>query len=132
MDGKCKTCKHWGMEFGNCEHPWVGGPARHEIDGAQDGEGYSGIYTGPEFGCVHYESENGESHDGCEMQLRVMQQSGGGWIQAHAEPGWYMNTGCRAIVRATAIGSDWLGTWWKPWTWRRGLDVTVRFKIVED
>lgn len=41
--GRCKTCAYWGHDYGDneprgCDHIKV-----------------SFVYTGPEFGCVHYE-----------------------------------------------------------------------------
>jgi hypothetical protein len=64
MDGKCKTCKWWlpgdsGPPL-KCGHPKLSsGNSITPEDGAQDGEGYSGIYTGPDFGCIHHETEQG-------------------------------------------------------------------------
>jgi hypothetical protein len=61
----CKTCKHWSgpnpMDQYNlhgsarCNHPKVGPRGDDEPDGATDGEAYDGIFTSPDFGCIHYE-----------------------------------------------------------------------------
>ena len=61
----CKTCKHWGgpppMEDkqAKCLNPKVGAHGEGE-DEASDAEGYGGIFTGPDFGCVHHEGGRGQ------------------------------------------------------------------------
>lgn len=63
----CKTCKWWGevqtnhdtqTQYAKCLCPKLdhrlGG---NGSDGAVDAEEYGGIYTGPDFGCVHHESK---------------------------------------------------------------------------
>ena len=69
----CKDCKWWDQDSGHdeldelgsdykllqrhCTNPKVG--ARGEgSDEASDAEGYGGIYTGPEFGCIHGEAKS--------------------------------------------------------------------------
>lgn len=47
-DGVSKLCSHQKLSSGNLDTP---------VDGACDGEGYSGIYTGPEFCCIHHKSK---------------------------------------------------------------------------
>lgn len=67
----CKTCKYWGARH------WAHGNghkcdaaedmARWDYDaeallndgfGTEDGEGYvSELYTGPDFGCIHWEAK---------------------------------------------------------------------------
>ncbi len=53
----CKDCFWWGKEsplgiLRHCECSKVGDEG-HVSDGAMDGEAYQGIFTGPNFGCVH-------------------------------------------------------------------------------
>ena len=59
----CKDCRHWeshGVEDmqRKCNHPKVGGRQAEDMDGADEREGYYGIYTGPDFGCVHWEKKD--------------------------------------------------------------------------
>jgi hypothetical protein len=64
----CKTCKWWGeiqkrygdgSEYAACECPKLdhryGG---NDPDGAVDAEEYGGIFTGPDFGCIHHEPKD--------------------------------------------------------------------------
>ncbi len=61
----CDTCKHWekvpqlqGERLsGKCSHPKVSANGLQFEDGAEDCEGYGGIYTGPKFGCIHWETK---------------------------------------------------------------------------
>lgn len=72
----CDTCKYWRIAeavailsnstHALCGHPKLastnattGGGSDYE-DGAEDGEAYSGIYTGPKFGCIHWEAKMNE------------------------------------------------------------------------
>ena len=59
----CENCKHWtdnrphGCKLGQCDHPkliW-----RHEAtpDCAQPSYDDSLIHTGPQFGCIQWESK---------------------------------------------------------------------------
>jgi hypothetical protein len=56
----CKTCKWWGAkpEIGpdlrHCDHPKVANKDDQTPSSATDCEGYGGIFTGPDFGCVHH------------------------------------------------------------------------------
>lgn len=57
---RCEACKFWLTGFadhGKCAHPRLFDANAEHLDGAIDGEAYSGIYTGPEFGCVHHEDK---------------------------------------------------------------------------
>ena len=54
--GRCKTCKHWGTDYGDneprwCNHPKVSFGTSPDCATAEG----NNIYTGPEFGCVHHE-----------------------------------------------------------------------------
>jgi hypothetical protein len=63
----CDTCKHWEIEairahvaeatHAHCGHPKVSDNGLQFEDGAEDNEGYGGIYTGPKFGCIHHEAK---------------------------------------------------------------------------
>lgn len=68
---RCRTCVWWGCEGGEdsseyypfgsgvCYHEKLqSGSLRHYPDAVTDGEEYSGIYTGPDFGCIHWEAKN--------------------------------------------------------------------------
>lgn len=59
MLGRCKTCRHWGPDYGDGESRWCdrikvsfGG----ELQSSATADG-NPIYTGPEFGCVHHEEK---------------------------------------------------------------------------
>lgn len=67
MVNHCKVCKHWDGPaevsvhnrggLARCKHPKM--ISDKISDGAIDSESYGGIFTGPEFGCVHFEVCNG-------------------------------------------------------------------------
>lgn len=67
---QCQTCMFWDGprpdlddpgEHSKCLHPKVGAEDTAEVrDGAQDGESYGGIFTGPEFGCIHHQEKANE------------------------------------------------------------------------
>jgi hypothetical protein len=79
MDGKCETCQHWGAktdwdaESSSTESRHCGSPKIRYIQGSLhsspmapdeawywDTDDYSATFeTGPEFGCIHHEMENG-------------------------------------------------------------------------
>ncbi len=55
--GRCKTCAYWGPDYGDneprwCDHIRVSFGVDLPDSATADG---NTIYTGPEFGCVHYE-----------------------------------------------------------------------------
>jgi hypothetical protein len=69
---RCRNCKWWdkldstntpGMDnqYGarSCTNERVGPKGVAFTDGAQDGEAYAGIFTGPDFGCIHWEAKDG-------------------------------------------------------------------------
>lgn len=59
---KCRTCMYWdGPEsdetgFARCEHPKMVEPGVRP-DGWWISDPAFSFYSGPEFGCVHYEGE---------------------------------------------------------------------------
>lgn len=65
--GTCKECRWWDgpaereqfNEGGHakCNHEKVSAHSDKHPDGAQDSEGYGGIFTGPDFGCIHFEAK---------------------------------------------------------------------------
>jgi len=72
MNGECSSCSHRSVEGSPTESPEVGRcinlkllgwperGARLELDEAApfDAEHYSaGLYTGPRFGCIHWEGK---------------------------------------------------------------------------
>lgn len=58
--GTCKACRWWPSKIlrGHCLHPRMTDAFDEYRDGASDVEGCLGIDTGPDFGCIHYESED--------------------------------------------------------------------------
>lgn len=54
--GRCKTCKYWGHDYGDNEPRWCN-HNKVSFGTSPDSATAEGnnIYTGPEFGCVHYE-----------------------------------------------------------------------------
>lgn len=69
MIGRCKDCKWWKVEWipraaaemGDCVSPFV---RTHNEDWASNAvcganNGYDGITTGPDFGCVNFEAATG-------------------------------------------------------------------------
>lgn len=68
MMGRCKDCRHWGQENGEdyrgedgyfpCQNPLIGEDVNTggRMDAAMYPYSEGGcIFTGPEFGCVHFE-----------------------------------------------------------------------------
>ena len=61
---RCNACKWWGEHGGTedekrCMHRKLAPIQSESIsDGACDDEQYGGIITGPDFGCIHWESES--------------------------------------------------------------------------
>lgn len=61
MDERCKNCRHWKPwteSQGECQHDMVTvwGEEIPE-NGVSIYDGAGGFYTGPEFGCVHFEAK---------------------------------------------------------------------------
>lgn len=62
-DKTCKTCKWWSGNAALDKAAFCGSPKLSPdqlhvaSDGAIDSEEYGGICTGPNFGCIHHESE---------------------------------------------------------------------------
>jgi hypothetical protein len=56
----CGVCKWWGDPIvgchARCNHAKCGDYEGELLDGAGDAE-FSAIYTGPDFGCVHWEAK---------------------------------------------------------------------------
>jgi len=67
MSGRCKDCKWWGDELNyddsqhSCEHPKIDEYRAFEETRATDTMTNSGgeytTFTGPDFGCVHFEAK---------------------------------------------------------------------------
>ena len=64
MDGRCGTCRWWGVGTyllagpNCCTHEKLAG-SNSEVprDGAQAGEGCARVYAGEQFGCIHWEAK---------------------------------------------------------------------------
>lgn len=60
---RCKTCRWWdgpktepwAGHVAECDHPRFSAGRYTYPDGCCDSGGYGGVYTGPEFGCIHHE-----------------------------------------------------------------------------
>ena len=57
--GRCKTCKYWGRDYRDGSPRWCDHTKVSFGIGLPDSATAGGhiIYTGPEFGCVHYEEK---------------------------------------------------------------------------
>lgn len=62
----CETCRWWGETrylpngSAKCLNPRVGAGGDDFSDGAHDCEQWGGIYTGPDFSCVHWTEKAAE------------------------------------------------------------------------
>ena len=57
LAGRCETCKWWKQyRKSACGHDKMS-PGNNESDGASDCEEYGGIFTVPQFGCIHHEKK---------------------------------------------------------------------------
>lgn len=59
MEQRCKACRHWGQFPGDslCTHPKVqpSGAGAVPSDGIGSLTDECAFFTGPDFGCVHWE-----------------------------------------------------------------------------
>lgn len=54
----CKDCRWWYQSFFNfCEHEKLSKEIAGESDRAWCDDNLSGIETGPDFGCIHWEEK---------------------------------------------------------------------------
>jgi hypothetical protein len=62
----CKTCRHWGhYRDGHCDAvDGERGPSSFEIDVRvlDDTDLWTGLKTGPDFGCVHWTDKKKKKH----------------------------------------------------------------------
>jgi hypothetical protein len=60
VSGTCKDCKFW-REPPTWQQPrWTQGSCQNLGEGADemtDAEGWGGVDTGPDFGCIHFEQK---------------------------------------------------------------------------
>lgn len=72
MSGRCKDCRWWGRSGGldesrECEHPKIDEPLSGDpdepqsLDSLRNSDGEYAVWTGPEFGCVHFEKREVEN-----------------------------------------------------------------------
>lgn len=61
----CKDCKHWTGRGGftgydrQCQHPKLSEGSRYVgDDGVTGADCWTCMYTGPDFGCVHFEKSD--------------------------------------------------------------------------
>lgn len=60
MAKTCKTCKHWNYRSIECEHGKWGDRIRYEAAFIR-AEGGGRIFTGPNYGCIHYKKNKKKS-----------------------------------------------------------------------
>ncbi len=60
----CEFCRHWAARRraevdpeDRCRHPKLLQSGEVDVDGAQGDEGHGSIWTGPDFGCIHWQAK---------------------------------------------------------------------------